>query len=258
MLNDPKTELKNFLDKEVERYNRDEFIADDPISIPHLFTKKEDIEIAGFLTALISWGRRPNILKAARKLMEMMDMSPFEFISDAGPSQKKNLEKFVYRTFQPDDLLFMVEALKEVYQNRGGLEQVFLNGYAESGEVKEGIVALRRTLLSVPHLKRSGKHLANPMTGSAAKRINMFLRWMVRKDEKGVDFGLWKEVPAAHLIIPLDVHSGRVARKLGLLNRKQNDWNAAIELTESLRAFDVNDPVKYDYALFGLGVSGFY
>ncbi len=253
-----KAQLKDFLDKEAERYNRAEFIKEDPVSVPHLFTKKEDVEIAGFLTALISWGRRPNILKAARGLMELMEMAPYEFITTAEAAQKKRLEQFVYRTFQPDDLLFLMEALKVIYLERGGLEAVFMEGYGKKGSVKEGICFLREQLLEVPHLRRSEKHLANPAAGSAAKRINMFMRWMVRSDNRGVDFGIWKSISPAHLIVPLDVHSGRVARKLGLLHRRQNDWKAADELTQSLITFSPDDPVRYDYALFGLGISGFF
>jgi uncharacterized protein (TIGR02757 family) len=246
--------LKVLLDRKSEQYNNPSFIPTDPISIPHQFTKKEDIEISGFLTALISWGRREMIIKSADKLMERMNRSPYDFLMQAGLDELQKLSGFVYRTFNSDDLLFLLTALRNVYLHNGGLEIVAGNGYRESGKIKGAIMSMRNVLLETAHLKRSEKHLANPNTGSAAKRINMFLRWMVRSDDKGVDFGFWNEIPQNKLMCPLDIHSGRVARKLGLLSRKQNDWKAVEELTENLRAFDPEDPVKYDFALFGMGV----
>jgi len=250
-------ELKSFLDQQVERFNRTDFIKNDPISIPHLFTAKEDIEISGFITALISWGRRPNIVATARKLMQQMDNSPFDFVMNAIGKEQKQLATFVYRTFQADDLLFLLEVLKYLYGKEMGLEGVVNGYYQKSHSVKEAIVGLREVLLSYAHLKRSEKHFANPDRGSAAKRINMFFRWMVRTDDKGVDFGLWRSIDPKNLMMPLDVHSGTAARKLGLLQRKQNDWRAVEELTRNLRGFDATDPVKYDFALFGLGLSSF-
>ena len=248
------TELKQFLESRAEEYNRPFFIAEDPVSIPHHFTQKEDIEISGFLTALISWGRRPAILKAASKLMENMDYAPFEFIIGYNDNDLKRLANFVYRTFNSSDLLFLVEALRRIYLDKGGLEAICESCFKETGEIKGMITGLRQELLKTTHLSRSEKHLAAPEKGSAAKRINMFLRWMVRNDDKGVDFGIWKGIPAASLMIPLDVHSGNTARKLGLLQRKQNDWKAVEELTRELRRFDPADPVKYDFALFGTGI----
>lgn len=247
--------LKSFLESKTGQYNRPEFIAPDPVSIPHRFTKKEDIEIAGFLTALISWGRRPAILKSAQNLMQLMDNAPYAFIMHHNDDDLKRLTDFVYRTFNSSDLLFLVEALRRIYLEQGGLENVCETSFRQTGTVKGLITGLREELLKSSHLPRSEKHLAAPEKGSAAKRINMFLRWMVRRDDKGVDFGIWKGIPPSELMIPLDIHSGNTARKLGLLHRKQNDWKAVEELTEKLLGFDSADPVKYDFALFGTGVN---
>lgn len=246
---------KEFLEEQVILYNNVLFITLDPISIPHLFKRKEDIEIAGFLTALISWGNRTAILKSARQLMQLMDSSPYEFVLNANDKELKRVFGFYYRTFNADDLLFLIFALRDIYQNKGGLERVSETGFLKNGTIKASITNIRDMLLETPHLTRSEKHLANPDKGSAAKRINMFLRWMVRNDDKGVDFGLWKNIPVSSLMCPLDMHSGRMARQLGLLSRKQNDWIAVEELTANLRNFDKWDPVKYDFALFGTGIN---
>lgn len=248
------SDLKRFLDAKVVHYNNVSFIKNDPISIPHQFSKKEDIEIAGFLTALISWGRRNLIIKSATKLMDLMDQSPFDFVMNAGEKELRQINGCIYRTFNSDDLLFLIYGLRHLYQAAGGLEQVAVNGFNKAGKIKDSIAEIRALLLQTPHLMRSEKHLANPESGSAAKRINMFLRWMVREDKSGVDFGIWKSIPQSKLMCPLDVHSGRIARKLGLLSRKQNDWKATEELTLNLSLLDANDPVKYDFALFGIGV----
>ena len=249
-------DVKQFLESKTEEYDLPFFIAEDPISIPHRFSQKEDIEVSGFLTAIISWGRRPAILKSAQKLMQLMDYAPYEFIIGADSLDLKRITGFVYRTFNSSDLLFLIEALRHLYLGKGGLESVCRSYFRETGEIKGLITGLRRELLGTTHLVRSEKHLAAPAKGSAAKRINMFLRWMIRRDDKGVDFGLWKSISPAALMIPLDVHSGNTARGLGLLQRKQNDWKAVEELTEKLRKFDPEDPVKYDFALFGTGVYG--
>lgn len=247
-------ELKSLLDSKVEQYNHPRFIELDPISIPHRFSDPHDIEIAGFLTALISWGNRKAILKSAAHLLELMENEPANFITTASEKEFKRLEKFVYRTFNGDDLLFLVYALRNVYRTKGGLEGIANAHFQKRGEVKDVVVGLRTELLQTEHLSRSEKHLANPLKGSAAKRINMFLRWMVRRDNNGVDFGLWQQLSPAALMCPLDVHSGNTARNLGLLSRKQNDWKAVEELTYNLRKLDKSDPVKYDFALFGMGV----
>lgn len=247
-------ELKRFLDAKVGLYNDVSFIKNDPISIPHQFSVKEDIEIAGFLTALISWGRRNLIIKSASKLMDLMDQSPFDFVMNAGEKELKHIAGCIYRTFNSDDLLFLIYGLRNLYQTSGGLEKAAVNGFNKAGIIKDSITEIRASLFKTPHLMRSEKHLANPESGSAAKRINMFLRWMVREDKSGVDFGIWKSIPQSKLMCPLDVHSGRIARKIGLLSRKQNDWKATEELTFNLRLLDPDDPVKYDFALFGIGV----
>ncbi len=247
-------DLSDLLEVNYRRFNHPSFIAPDPISIPHRFTRKEDIEISGLLTALISWGNRTSILNSARRLMDLMSGTPHEFVLNATPSDLTPLRGFIHRTFQGEDCDFMIRAIQHIYKNKGGLEQVFSS--VNQHGTKQAIIEFRNALLEVPHFRRSEKHLANPESGSAAKRINMFLRWMVRKDDRGVDFGLWRSIDPANLLCPLDIHSGRVARQLGLLERKANDWHAAEELTANLRKFDPTDPVKYDFALFGMGVSG--
>jgi uncharacterized protein (TIGR02757 family) len=218
-----------------------------------LFSSREDIEISGFLTATISWGLRKSILQNARALMEMMDMAPYGFIRSFTPANLKPFRKFVHRTFNGNDCIFFLLSLQNIYNNYGGLESVFVPGPAAG--VKGRIDTFRRIFLEFPHQPGQEKHIANPLKGASCKRINLFLRWMVRDDRRGVDFGLWKSVQPSELICPLDVHTGNVARKLGLLKRKTNDWKAAEELTAALREFDSADPVKYDFGLFGLGIS---
>lgn len=252
-----KSQLKDLLGQKYLEYNQPSFIATDPISIPHRFTKKEDIEIAGFLTAIIAWGNRKSILTSAGRMMEIMQPSPYEFIvgyspSVAGMSQVKS---FVHRTFNSEDMLYFFEALQNIYLHHGGLETAFAKGInPESKDVKTAITGFRTIFFELPHFRHTEKHISNPEAGSAAKRINMFLRWMVRRDNHGVDFGIWKSIRPDQLCCPLDVHSGRVARSLGLLTRKANNWDAVEELTAQLRTFDAADPVKYDFALFGTGV----
>lgn len=251
-----KSELKHLLDEKSAFYNRQSFIEADPISIPHRFSLREDIEISGFLAATIAWGQRTTIVKNGHSLMQLMDERPYEFVMNAGKSELRSLEKFVHRTFNGDDLLFFVHALRYLYDHHGGMEKVFAEGLALSrSDMAGAILYFRSVFLQTPHLPRSEKHLANPVKGSSAKRINMFLRWMVRNDAAGVDFGLWKSISPALLCCPLDVHVGNVARKLGLLTRRQDDWKAVEELTAVLRTFDTEDPIKYDFALFGMGVA---
>jgi uncharacterized protein (TIGR02757 family) len=244
-------DLKLFLDSKVELFNQPEFIDKDPISIPHLFSKKEDIEIAGFLSATIAWGNRTMILRNAKRLMEMMNFAPFDFVLNFSANDLKPFEKFVHRTFNVVDLEYFLWSLKNIYQQHGGLEKVF---EMESG-IKDAIINFRNIFFELDYPLRTSKHIANPDKNSSAKRLNMFLRWMVRNDDKGVDFGIWKTIKPFQLYCPLDIHSGRMARQLGLLQRKQNDWKAVEELTSELRLFDPEDPVKYDYALFGMGVN---
>jgi uncharacterized protein (TIGR02757 family) len=248
-------ELKDFLDEMYDRYNSTDFIESDPISIPRRFTRKQDIEISAFFASTIAWGQRPTIIRNANRLMQQMDESPYEFILHHGKKDLKPFESFVHRTFNGTDCLFYIRALKHLYLQNDSLEQVFTGDAKWTDEnTGDAIGRFRSSFFQITHPARTRKHLSDPAQGSAAKRINMFLRWMVRKDNRKVDFGIWKNIPSSALLCPLDVHSGNVARKLGLLKRKQNDWKAVTELTASLRRFDPIDPVKYDFALFGLGV----
>lgn len=248
------SDIKGLLDEKADFYNRPAFIENDPISVPHRYARKEDREIAGFLVATISWGNRISILKNGHRLMQLMDDQPYLFIKDSGNRDLRQFSHFVHRTFNESDVLFFVEALRNIYINHDGLESAFADGLkGREPNIYPAIMHFRYQFLSVPHLKRSEKHIADPSAGSTAKRINMFLRWMVRQDNKGVDFGIWQRILPEQLCCPLDVHSGRTARNLGILSRKQNDWKAVIELTDKLRQFDPDDPVKYDFALFGIG-----
>ncbi|PHR73245.1 MAG: TIGR02757 family protein [Lutibacter sp.] len=246
-------ELKEFLDNKVEQYNNPKFIESDPIQVPHLFSKKEDIEIAAFLTATIAWGKRQMIIKNANRMMEIMGNSPYDFVINHSEKELSLADSFVHRTFNGIDFQFFITSLKNSYQNHHGLEGLF-SLFPSDENNKQTIHNFKKVFFEIPHQNRTTKHVSDPMKGSASKRINMFLRWMVRRDNAGVDFGLWIGIPMSKLSCPLDVHSGNVARKLGLLNRKQNDWKALEELDTNLRKMDVNDPTKYDFALFGLGV----
>ncbi|NWJ51008.1 MAG: TIGR02757 family protein [Bacteroidetes bacterium] len=245
-------ELHSFLEEKVAQYNDSSFIQSDPISIPHQFTKKEDIEISGFITAILSWGQRKAIIQKATLFMQLMDNAPYDFITNMQDPDLQVFHKYVYRTFNAEDAFYMIKRLQWIYLHKGGLEQTFSNQF-KAGAF-EAITSFRHSFTENTLPGRTGRHLADPTKGSAAKRINMFLRWMVRDDKKGVDFGLWKSLSPSLLICPLDVHSGRVARKLGILTRNQNDKKAAEELTSCLIELDPKDPVKYDFALFGLGV----
>ena len=247
------SELHEFLEEKVAQYNTLQFIESDPIQIPHLYTAKEDIEIAGFLTATISWGNRKMILQNAHKMMQFLGNTPYDFVMSHSESDLERLDGFVHRTFNSKDLTTFVRGLKHIYQNHGGLESVFVL-HQEPESLQKSIHELKRLFFEIDHPNRTQKHISDPLNNSAAKRINMYLRWMVRQDKTAVDLGIWKTISPAKLSCPLDVHSGNVARKLGLLHRKQNDGKALAELDTSLRNFDKTDPVKYDFALFGLGV----
>jgi uncharacterized protein (TIGR02757 family) len=247
-------DLKRLLDSRVIQYNTPDFIQSDPVQIPHRFSRKEDIEIAAFLTATISWGQRKSIINNANRLMEMMDNSPYEFLLEANIDDWKSVVSFVHRTFNGDDCLYFFESLKNIYIHHQGLESIFTTGYHVEGSVFGALLHFRRVFLSLPHASRVQKHISNVSANSSAKRLNMFLRWMVRGDDNEVDFGLWKKIPSSSLMLPLDVHSGEVARGLGLLQRKQNDWKAVEEITSILQTFDATDPIKYDFALFGIGI----
>lgn len=246
-------ELRDFLDEKADQYNHPRFIESDPIQIPHRFSEKEDIEIAGFLTATISWGNRVSIIKNAERMMRLLGESPYDFIMSHKKHQLEKIEGSVHRTFNATDLLFFIRALQFLYRKKGGLEGVF-NKHQTSQSLQPAIHQLKQQFFSIPHPQRSTKHLPDPFKGSAAKRINMWLRWMVRKDKRGVDFGLWQAISPSILSCPLDLHSGNVARKLGLIVRPQNDAKSLHQLDEKLRQLDPVDPVKYDFALFGLGV----
>lgn len=246
------TELKVFLDEKVVEYNQPKFVESDPIQIPHQFEQKEDIEIAAFLTATIAWGNRKMINNNAKRMMELLGNAPYDFVMHHTEKDLEPLTTFVHRTFNGTDFIFFIKALKNIYEHHGGLEAVFSTSKAT--RLQETISNFKQVFFSIPHPERSKKHVSDPNKGSAAKRINMFLRWMVRNDQTGVDFGIWKSISPSQLSCPLDVHSGNVARKLGLLKRKQNDGKALLELDTALRKLDPNDPVKYDFALFGLGV----
>lgn len=246
-------ELKDFLDEKVIQYNTLDFIESDPVQIPHLFTQKEDIEIAGFLSATIAWGNRKMIIKNSHKMIELMGNTPYDFVMSHSENDLERLEAFVHRTFNGQDFVGFIKSLKNIYQNHNGLEAVFAKNQ-EIHSMQKSISEFKKIFFEVLHLARTQKHISDPLNNSAAKRINMYLRWMCRQDNKGVDLGIWKSIDPASLSCPLDVHSGNVARKLNLLNRKQNDGKALLELDQKLREFDPKDPVKYDFALFGLGV----
>lgn len=250
-----KSDIKQFLEEKFLLFNTPDFIPNDPISIPKQFNKKEDIEIIGFLIALISWGQRKSILKSGQRLIELFDHAPHDFIINHHPADLKPCLSFVHRTFNGDDLLSLIEFLRLIYTQQGGLEVAFSKHLHKKDRNIErsidGFVGLY--INSEAYLPRTLKHLARPSKGSACKRINMFLRWMVRADEQGVDFGLWKDISTSQLVCPLDVHVIREAQALGLLKSDKSDWKTAVELTEKLKHFDKNDPVKYDFALFGYG-----
>ncbi len=246
-------ELKEFLDEKVIEYNTPKFIESDPIQIPHLFTLKEDIEISGFLAATIAWGNRKMIIKNSHKMMQLMGESPYDFVMNHKSHHLDKFEGFVHRTFNAIDFSHFIKALKHVYTNHNGLENIFLK-YQKNKTLQPAIHELKNIFFEIEHPKRTTKHISDPLKGSAAKRLNMWLRWMIRQDNTGVDFGIWKSISPETLSCPLDVHSGNVARKLGLLNRKQNDAKALFELDINLRKLEPKDPTKYDFALFGLGV----
>ncbi|MBP1840799.1 TIGR02757 family protein [Formosa algae] len=248
-----KNELKDFLDAKVIEYNNPKFNESDPIQIPHTFTLKEDIEISGFLTATISWGNRKSIIKNATHMMALLDQAPYDFVMNHSEKDLETLKSFVHRTFNGDDLAQFIVSLKHIYTQHNGLEALFTT-HAVTDSLQPAIHQFKQVFFENEHLQRTQKHISDPNKNSAAKRINMYLRWMVRNDNTGVDFGIWDKLSPSQLSCPLDVHSGNVARKLGLLNRKQNDGKALTELDGALRKFDKKDPVKYDFALFGLGV----
>ena len=249
-------QLKEFLDEKVAKYNEPSFIADDPISLPHSFTKQQDIEIIGFWIAVLAWGQRKTIINKGKQLIELMDGAPHDFILNHEEKDRERFLGFKHRTFQAIDTLYFLEFLQHFYTKNETLESAFSNHITAKDEhVGKALEGFHNLFFSLPLApKRTRKHIATPVRKSTCKRLNMFLRWMVRQDDKGVDFGLWKQIKPAQLLIPLDVHVDRIARKLKLITRKQTDWKTVLELTEALRQLDPLDPVKYDFALFALGV----
>ena len=250
-------QLKQMLEKQVDLYNRPEFILEDPVSIPHRFTKKQDIEIVGLWTALIAWGQRKTILKNAAQLVEWMDHSPHDFVLCHREEDRKRFSKFVHRTFNAEDAFCFLEFFQSYYRDKDSLEDAFADGLKGTDpHVGPALVHFRSEFRKrVPHAWRTLKHIASPETGSRCKRLLMFLRWMVRKDDRGVDFGIWNRMNPSQLLLPLDVHVETSSRKLGLLNRAQSDWKAVLELSAHCSKMAPEDPCRYDYALFGLGIS---
>jgi len=249
--------LQEYLDACVVKYNRPDFITDDPISIPHLFSKKQDQEIMGFWSAMLAWGQRKTIINKSRELIDLMGGSPHDFILHHKERDRKAFINFKHRTFQPIDCLYFLEFFQQYYQKHDSLEDAFVMHMNDDDlDTKNALTGFHQFFFNSENAPpRTKKHVATPERKSSCKRLNMFLRWMVRDDANGVDLGIWSGIKTSQLVIPLDLHVQKVARKFQLLHRKQNDWNAAIELTEALRQFDPKDPVKYDYALFGLSVN---
>ncbi len=249
-------ELRELLDELHDRLNCSSFIEADPISIPHRYTSREDREVAGFMAATIAWGNRKAIVRSAHRMMEYMGDAPHDFVINASPSELCALQSYVHRTFNGLDFKDFVLCLRAIFDRWGGIGNYFEEHYAAHQSIPLALSSFRTEFFATEHQSRCEKHLSSIDKGAACKRTNMFIRWMVRRDNRGVDFGEWSKIPMSAIYIPLDVHSGNVARALGLLGRKQSDWKATAELTDKLKEFDANDPVKYDFALFGAGIEG--
>lgn len=252
-----KNELADLLETLHNKYNRADFIEADPISVPHSFSSRENIEISGFLAATIAWGNRKAIVKSAMRMMQYMDNQPYDFVVSASETELQHLKTYVHRTFNGNDFIDFVRALRNFYQKFGGIGNFFEKSYEETRDMRIVLSQFRSEFLSEEHNKHSEKHISNINKGASCKRLNMYIRWMVRRDNCGVDFGLWQKIPMSALYLPLDLHSGNMARALGLLARKQNDWKAVEEITQSLREFDADDPTRFDFSLFGAGIDGF-
>lgn len=250
-------ELKELLDGLFDRYDNIDFIEDDPVSVPHMFTGREDIEIAGLLASTIAWGNRKAIVRSGHRMMEFMGGEPYEFTMNASAEELRMLERFVHRTFNGRDFADFVVAMRRLYAERGGIGGFFEERYVATGDLRVALSDFRREFFAAPHNPHCEKHISSIDRKASCKRLNMYLRWMVRDDGRGVDFGLWRGIPASALYLPLDVHSGNMSRALGLLERRQNDWRAVEEVTAALRRLDADDPVKYDFALFGAGIAGY-
>ncbi len=253
MFNKQENRLFEFLESKYREFHRIDFVANDPIQIPHQYKKKEDIEISAFITSILAWGLRKTIINKASLLMDIMDHSPYDFVLHHTKKDLKKCMQFKHRTFNADDLLYFIPSLQNIYLKHGGLEDAFF--YQSNASMMERISRFKQIFFELDHLKRTEKHLADPKKGSTAKRINMYLRWMVRTNMGNVDFGIWRKFKPHELMLPLDVHTARVSRNLGLLKRSQNDWQAVMEVSKRLKQFDPLDPIKYDLALFGLGVT---
>jgi uncharacterized protein (TIGR02757 family) len=251
-----RTELRDFLELKVEEYNRPEFIDDDPISIPHAFRKSQDIEISGFFAATLAWGQRGTIIRKCKELMAMMDNAPYDFVRNHTDNDLKPILTFKHRTFNPTDTLYFIAFFKDYYRNKKSLQELFALE-PSANNVEMALINFHKRFFSLEHFpERTRKHVPTPERKSTCKRLNMYLRWMVRRDAKGVDFGIWNSLKPSQLICPCDLHVDRVGRLLGLIKREKTDWLTALELTDNLRRFDPSDPVKYDFALFSLGVEG--
>lgn len=250
-------ELRDLLEHLHDKYNRVEFIEPDPISIPHLFTDRHDREVAGFMAATIAWGNRKAIVKSARRMMQYMDYAPADFVRNASEHELEHLQSYVHRTFNGQDFTDFVLCMRHIIELYGGIGVFFEGRYEATHDMAKVLSEFRHEFFSVPHNQHCEKHLSSIDKGAACKRLNMYLRWFVRHDDRGVDFGLWRKIPMSALYLPLDVHTGNMGRALGLLQRKQSDWKATAEITAALREFDAEDPVRYDYSLFGAGIDGF-
>ena len=251
------TELKELLEQLHDKYNRQEFIEPDPISIPHSFSDKADKEIAGFFASTIAWGNRKAIVKSAQRMMQYMDYAPADFVRNASEKDLATLQSYVHRTFNGQDFTDFVLAIRGITERFGGIGDYFENEYERTKDLAAVLSSFRREFFSCEHNTHCEKHLSSIDKGAACKRLNMYLRWFVRHDDRGVDFGLWRKIPMSALYLPLDIHTGNMGRALGLLSRRQSDWKATVEITENLRKFDAEDPVRYDYSLFGAGIDGF-
>ena len=250
-------ELRDLLEHLHDKYNRVEFIEPDPISIPHLFTDRHDREVAGFMAATIAWGNRKAIVKSARRMMQYMDYAPADFVRNASERELEHLQSYVHRTFNGQDFTDFVLCMRHIIELYGGIGEFFEGCYEATHDMAKVLSEFRREFFSVPHNHHCEKHLSSIDKGAACKRLNMYLRWFVRHDDRGVDLGRWRKIPMSAVYLPLDVDTGNMGRALGLLQRKQSDWKATAEITAALREFDAEDPVRYDYSLFGAGIDGF-
>ncbi len=246
------SDLKATLDEAFFKFSNRGFIEEDPVLIPHLFQKKQDIEIAGYIAATFAWGQRKTIINKSKEFLSLMDNSPLEFVLNFQDSDEKQFHGFKHRTFNGMDAISFLKFFRKCYSKFESLEDMAFSNNSE--DVKSGIIQIRESFIEFASpMERTLKHVQNPLKGSACKRINMFFRWMVRKDNDGVDFGIWKNLGPSNLICPLDIHVSRASYELGMIKKVTSDWNTAIEITNVLLELDPKDPIKYDIALFSLG-----